>query len=151
IDDIYDGRGIDEARKTADAEEGVTRTVEAMHERPDGLVFTNLVDFDAVYGHRRDVDGYGAALARFDARLPELTNAVGPDDLLLLASDHGNDPTWPGTDHTREHGLVLAYGLASAGVELGTRGGFSDLGATVAEALGAPWDGAGASFLSDLR
>ena len=150
IGDIFAGRGVDEVRSTGSDDEGVTRTIEAMRERPDGLIFTNLVDFDAAYGHRRDVAGYGAALERFDARLPEILATLAPNDLLLLVSDHGNDPTWPGTDHTREHGLLLAAGLAAAGRDLGTREGFSDLGATVAERLGVDWDGAGSSFLDRL-
>jgi len=151
INDIYTGSGIDDVRKTADNEEGVEATLRAMVERPDGLVFTNLVDFDAVYGHRRNPQGYGAALAAFDARLPELLAATVDDDVLLLVSDHGNDPTWPGTDHTREYGMLLAHAPAAAGRDLGTRQGFSDLGATVAELLGAEWDGPGTSFAARLR
>ncbi len=151
IGDIYSGSGIDEVRKTADNDDGVEATLRAMVERPDGLVFTNLVDFDAAYGHRRNPDGYGAALAAFDARLPELLAATHDDDVLLLVSDHGNDPTWPGTDHTREYGLLLADGPAAAGRDLGTREGFSDLGATVAELLGASWEGPGTSFAARLR
>lgn len=150
IGDIYSGSGIDEVRKTADNDEGVEATLRAMGEGPDGLVFTNLVDFDAAYGHRRNPEGYGAALAAFDARLPELVAMVAPGDVLLLVSDHGNDPTWHGTDHTREYGLLLAHGPAAAGRDLGTREGFSDLGATVAELLEAAWDGPGASFAARL-
>jgi len=151
IGDIYSGSGIDEVRKTADNEEGVEETLRAMVERPDGLVFTNLVDFDAAYGHRRNPEGYGAALAAFDARLPELVAATFEGDVLLLVSDHGNDPTWHGTDHTREYGMLLAHGPAAAGRDLGTRQGFSDLGATVAELLGVGWDGPGTSFAASLR
>jgi phosphopentomutase len=150
IGDIYAGSGIDEVRTTGSNREGVEATLDAMRERPDGLVFGNLVEFDAAYGHRRDPQGYGAALAAFDARLPELLAAAGRDDVLLLVSDHGNDPTWHGTDHTREYGLLLAHGPAAAGVDLGTRAGFSDLGATVAELLGVAWDGPGASFAPRL-
>ncbi|MDZ7707441.1 MAG: phosphopentomutase [Trueperaceae bacterium] len=151
IGDIYSGSGVDEVRKTADNEEGVEATLRAMGERPDGLVFANLVEFDAVYGHRRDVQGYGAALAAFDARLPELVAATSEGDVLMLVSDHGNDPTWHGTDHTREYGLLLAHGPAAAGRDLGTRQGFSDLGATVAELLNVAWDGPGTSFATRLR
>lgn len=151
IGDIYDGSGIDEVRKTASNAEGVDATVAAMREDRNGLIFTNLVDFDAAFGHRRDADGYGAALAAFDARLPDLRSALGREDVLLLVSDHGNDPTWPGTDHTREYGLLLAVGPAAAGRDLGTRSGFSDLGATVAELLDVRWDGPGVSFASSLR
>jgi len=150
IGDIYDGSGMSEVRKTGGNEEGVEATLAAMRERPDGLVFCNLVDFDAAYGHRRDPAGYGKALAAFDARLPDLIAAAGRDDVLLLVSDHGNDPTWHGTDHTREYGLLLAHGPAAAGVDLGTRTGFSDLGATVAELLGVSWHGPGTSFAARL-
>ena len=146
IGDIYDRSGVTDERKTGSNREGVDATLAAMRERPDGLIFTNLVDFDAKYGHRRDVAGYAAALADFDARLPELLEATDREDLLLLISDHGNDPTWPGTDHTREYGMLLACGTGAAGVDLGTRTGFSDVGATVAERLGVAWDGPGASF-----
>lgn len=157
IGDIYDGSGIDEVRKTGSNDEGIEATLAALREvrrdgshRP-GLIFTNLVDFDAAYGHRRDPQGYADALAVFDARLPELIEAVGAEDVLLLVSDHGNDPTWPGTDHTREYGLLLAHGPDAAGIALGTRGGFADLGATVAELLGVAWDGPGDSFARFLR
>lgn len=151
IGDIYDGSGIDEVRKTGSNEEGVDATLAALREGREGLVFANLVDFDAAYGHRRDPAGYGAALAAFDARLPELLAARAEDDVLLLVSDHGNDPTWPGTDHTREYGLLLAVGPRAAGRELGTRASFADLGATVAELLDVRWDGPGTSFAADLR
>ena len=151
IGDIYDRSGIDEVRKTGSNQEGVDATLAALREGREGLIFANLVDFDAAYGHRRDPAGYGAALAAFDARLPELHAALGPDDVLLLVSDHGNDPTWPGTDHTREYGLLLAVGPHAAGRELGTRASFADLGATVAELVGVRWEGPGASFADDLR
>lgn len=151
IGDIYDRSGIDEVRKTGSNEEGVDATLAALREGRSGLVFTNLVDFDAAYGHRRDPGGYGAALAAFDARLPELEAALGAQDVLILVSDHGNDPTWPGTDHTREYGLLLAVGPNAAGRELGTRASFADLGATVAELLEVPWEGPGTSFAEALR
>jgi phosphopentomutase len=150
IADIYAGSGVGEIRKTGTNEEGIDVTLAAMAERPEGLIATNLVDFDAAYGHRRDPQGYAAALAAFDARLPELIAATGQGDVLLLVSDHGNDPTWPGTDHTREYALLLGFGPAAAGRELGTRSGFADLGATVAELLGVAWQGAGVSFAATL-
>lgn len=158
IGDIYDGSGLGRLVKTGDNEEGVARTLEAM--RAGGkiggaggrLIFTNLVDFDAVYGHRRDPDGYGRALAAFDARLPELREATAPGDALLLVSDHGNDPTWGGTDHTREYGLLLGYAPGRpAGGPLGTRESFADVGATVADLLGVRWNGPGVSFAERLR
>ncbi|MDZ7800442.1 MAG: phosphopentomutase [Trueperaceae bacterium] len=151
IADIFAGSGITRTVSTPDNDAGVDATLEAMRARPDGLVFTNLVDFDARYGHRRDPDGYAAALAAFDARLPELLAARAAGDALILTSDHGNDPTWAGTDHTREYGLLLADADGAAGRDLGTRASFADLGATIAEACAVRWDGPGASFAAALR
>jgi phosphopentomutase len=150
IPDIYAHRGLTRAVHTASNDDGVDQTLQVMAERPDGLVFCNLVEFDSLYGHRRDPRGYARALAAFDARLPELLEAVHPGDWLLLTSDHGNDPTHRGTDHTREHGFVLAYSPGVPGVGLGTRESFADVGATVAELLRVPWSGAGTSFALEL-
>lgn len=151
IDDIYAGSGVSEAIKTGSNAEGVAATRDAMRRHRTGLTFANLVDFDAVYGHRRDVAGYAEALARFDAALPELLAARGEDDVLMLLSDHGNDPTHAGTDHTREYGLLVAVGPAGAGVDLGTRASFADVGATVADLLDVAWRGPGSSFADVLR
>ena len=150
IPDIFARRGITRAVHTDDDDDGVTKTIEALSGGVDGLVFTNLVGFDALYGHRRDPQGYSAALAAFDARLPELRAALGPEDVLILVSDHGNDPTWPGTDHTREHALLLATGPGVVPRPIPTRDSFADLGATVAELLHVPWTGAGTSFAKAL-
>jgi phosphopentomutase len=150
IPDIYAHRGITRGVHTNDDDDGVTQTIAALRSGVDGLVFTNLVGFDALYGHRRDPRGYAAALAAFDARLPELRAALGPEDVLILVSDHGNDPTWPGTDHTREHGLLLATGPGVVPRPIPTRDGFADVGATVAELLHVPWTGAGTSFAKAL-
>src|SRR5690606_38780840 len=117
----------------------------------DGLLMTNLVEFDSVYGHRRDVEGYARELAWFDSRVPALLAAVRAGDVLMLVSDHGNDPTWHGTDHTREHGLLLAYAPGVPGRDLGTRASFADVGATVADLLGEVWAVAGVSFHDALR
>jgi phosphopentomutase len=111
-----------------------------------GLVFANLVDFDQEFGHRRDVPGYAACLEAFDARLPEIEAALAPGDLVLITADHGNDPTWVGTDHTREHVPVLAFGPGIAARDLGRRETFADLGASVAAWLDAPGTGAGRAF-----
>ena len=123
----------------------------AMEARTAGLVFANLVEFDSLYGHRRDADGYAQALKDFDRRLPEILGAVGEDDTLIIVSDHGNDPTWPGTDHTREYGMLLAYRPGQEGSNLGTRRSFADVGATVAELLDVDWDGNGESFARTLK
>src|SRR5690606_24319527 len=106
---------------------------------------------DSLYGHRRDPEGYARALAEFDSHLDQLAGALEGDDVLLLVSDHGNDPTWSGTDHTREYGLLLAAGPRVAPVPLGTRGSFADVGATVAELLGVEWDGSGVGCARERR
>lgn len=151
IPDIYNRSGITREVKSGTNAEGIDATVEIMHERPDGLVFTNLVDFDSLYGHRRDTRGYAQALAAADERIPELMAATGDGDVLLFVSDHGNDPTWYGTDHTREYGLLLAYAPGVRPQDLGTRESFADVGATVAELHGVAWAGAGQSFAAALR
>lgn len=151
IPDIYAHRGFSREVPSGSNLEGVERTLELMRERPHGLVMTNLVEFDSLYGHRRDTDGYARALEDFDDRVPELLAACGAGDVLMLVSDHGNDPTWTGTDHTREHGLLLAYSPGVHGSALGTRDSFADVGATVAELLAVAWTGVGTSFAASLR
>lgn len=151
IPDIYSHRGFSAEVRTASNLDGIDRTLQSMRARPDGLVFANLVEFDSLYGHRRDPAGYARALREADDRVPELTGAVAPGDALLFVSDHGNDPTWHGTDHTREHGLLLAYAPDRPGRGLGTRRCFADVGATVAQLLEVPWSGAGESFAAALR
>ncbi len=146
IPDIYDHRGFSEEVHTDSNDDGVDKTLQVMKEYPDGLVFCNLVEFDSLYGHRRDPHGYAEALRATDVRLPELLAAVRPGDWLLFVSDHGNDPTHEGTDHTREYGLLLAYSPGVAAKDLETRASFADVGATVAELLGVTWVGEGSSF-----
>ena len=121
----------------------------ALATTPRGLIFANLVDFDAVYGHRNDPVGYAANLERFDARLEALLPKIGADDLLIITADHGNDPTTPSTDHSREHVPLLVYGPSvRAGVDLGTRQSFADLGQTLAELFGVGPLEHGTSFLN---
>lgn len=146
IGDIYDHSGLTQEIHTGSNLEGIEKTLERMGQDFDGLLFTNLVDFDAKFGHRRDPIGYAGALEEFDAHLPRLLEAVGPGDLLILTSDHGNDPTWSGSDHTREHALLLAYEPGKPARDLGTRSSFADLGATVAQRLGVEWHGPGSAF-----
>ncbi len=146
IPDIYAHRGFTREVAAGTNAIGIERTLELMRERPQGLVFTNLVEFDSLYGHRRDPAGYAAALRELDERVPELLAATGPEDALLFVSDHGNDPTWHGTDHTREHGLLLYYRPGAAARDLGTRKTFADVGASVADLLGVGWSGVGTSF-----
>ncbi|HEY8205204.1 MAG TPA: phosphopentomutase, partial [Pyrinomonadaceae bacterium] len=115
-----------------------------------GLIFSNFVDFDMLYGHRRDTEGYARALEQFDSRWPEIETAMRDDDLIMLTADHGNDPTFPGTDHTREYAPLVVYGRkAKAGVDLGTRASLSDIGSTIAENFGLRLS-AGTSFLSEI-
>jgi|SRR5690625_1187322 len=151
IADIYDRVGITREVPSSSNGDGVDRTLAVMRERPEGLIFCNLVEFDSLYGHRRDPAGYSRALHEFDERLPELLDSLQGDDVLFLVSDHGNDPTWSGTDHTREYGMLLATGPRVTPTALGTRDSFADLGATVAALLEVPWSGHGRSFAAALR
>ncbi|MGB5257686.1 MAG: phosphopentomutase [Woeseiaceae bacterium] len=148
IADIYAHKGITKKVKATGNAALFDATLEAMKEAGDrSIIFTNFVDFDMLYGHRRDVDGYAAALEYFDGRLPELMEQMRQDDLLVLCADHGCDPTWEGSDHTREHIPVLAYGGGVKAGSLGRRDSFADIGQTVAAHLGlAPMD-YGTSFL----
>jgi phosphopentomutase len=150
ISDIYAGHGITDSIKTKSNDQGVDVTLECIRER-SGFIFTNLVDFDAKYGHRRDPQGYAQALERFDTQLPEILDALKDGDLLIITADHGNDPTYRGTDHTREYVPLIALIKGAAhGRDLGTRRCFSDVGATVADYFGVPWS-VGESFLEALR
>lgn len=151
IPDIYAHRGFTREVKAGTNQEGVDATLRLMEMGVDGLVMTNLVEFDSLYGHRRDPASYARALAEFDARVPELLAAVRDGDVLMLVSDHGNDPTWHGSDHTREYGLLLAYAPRVPAKDLGTRRSFADVGATVADLLGEVWAGPGESFADALR
>lgn len=137
IPSIYSDSGIANGLHTRSNEEGVAFTLEAMKERTFPFVFTNLVDFDQSYGHRRNPQGYADCLARFDAAVPELLAAMGADDLMIITADHGNDPTYRGTDHTREYVPVLLVGAGmSRGRDLGVRASFADVGKTVAAFFG---------------
>ncbi len=139
IEDIFDGVGITEAIHTTDNMDGISRTLEYMNTITDGLIFTNLVEFDSKWGHRRDAAGYGAGLEAFDARLVEITAAMREEDLLVITADHGCDPTYAGTDHTREYVPVLWFSKAAGfrqGTNLHTGETFADIGQTVADWLG---------------
>lgn len=150
IEDIFAGKGISSAVHTESNRDGIEKTIGAIRERGDDLVFTNLVDFDSKYGHRNDPVGYARALEELDSFLPEMLAALRPHDLLLFSADHGGDPSDVSTDHTREFVPVVAGGpRVKPGVDLGTRASFSDLGATVAEHLGLE-PLRGTSFLSVL-
>lgn len=154
IRDIFDGEGITEAIKSKSSAEGMEQTIEVAGNRDfTGLCFVNLVDFDALWGHRRDPQGYAAELERFDEKLGRLLEVLGEEDLLILSADHGNDPTYTGTDHTREKVPFLAYGKALKGSGmLAPRDSFADIGATIAENFGVamPEGTIGTSLLKEL-
>ncbi len=150
IFDVFLGHGIGEHVKTRSNAEGMAKTLTAMTEAPEGVIYVNLVDFDQLFGHRNDVAGYGAALEEFDAWLPTLEAALGPDDLVMLTADHGCDPTTPSTDHSREYTPLIAFGpKARHGVDLGLRATLSDMGQTIAENFGTSIV-KGTSFLHEL-
>lgn len=150
IFDVFLGRGIRESTKTKNNADGMAKTLEAIQSADRGLIFVNLVDFDMLYGHRNDIEGYGAALEEFDAWLPQLQSALGADDVAILTADHGCDPTTPGTDHTREYVPLLVCGpKVRRGVNLGLRATLSDIGQTVAANFGAAIT-QGASFLDQI-
>jgi phosphopentomutase len=149
VDDLFARRGL-EGGHTNDNAEGVARIREFLRRGPDGLLFANLVDFDQQYGHRNDVPGFYQALREFDLALPDLIAALREDDLLFLTADHGNDPTTPSTDHSRECVPVLGLGPKVRPADLGRRATFSDLGATAAEWLGIGFRGRGTSFLRTI-
>ncbi|WP_400163860.1 phosphopentomutase [Brevibacillus sp. TJ4] len=151
ISDIYADEGVTKAIRTKDNMDGVDQLLKTMQESFTGLGFVNLVDFDAKYGHRRDPEGYGKALMEFDARIPELLSALQENDLLIITADHGNDPVHHGTDHTREYvPLLVVHKDLQEGNNLGIRGTFADVGATIADNFGVKSPDIGKSFLSDL-
>ena len=150
IFDVFLGRGIKTQVKTKNNAEGMKKTLEAMQGLARGLVYVNLVDFDQLFGHRNDVEGYARALEEFDQWLPEFRAALLPGDLAILTADHGCDPTTPSTDHSREYTPLVAFGpRARAGVDLGLRATLSDMGQTVAENFGTSIE-KGTSFLSAI-
>jgi phosphopentomutase len=150
IHDIMAGRGISSSVKTDDNSAGIRRVREALEAPPAPFVFANLVDFDSRYGHRNDPAGYAAALEELDAAIPSWIEALPADGLLLLTADHGNDPTTPGTDHTRERVPLLAYAEGIEPVDLGTRDSFADVARTVLDNFRADGDIEGRSFLEQL-
>ena len=151
IIDIFAEKGITEYVRTANNEEGIERTLENLDKDFNGLSFTNLVDFDMVYGHRNDAPGYATALSYFDSRLPEMLDKLRDDDILMITADHGCDPVTPSTDHSREYIPLVIYGKnLKKGVNLGTRNSFSDIGATILDYFGLPVEIDGTSFLGEI-
>ncbi|MCD5414265.1 MAG: phosphopentomutase [Clostridiales bacterium] len=147
IEDIFNGKGITSALHTKSNMSGVDATIETLKKESKGIIFTNLVDFDAKYGHRRNPEGYKRALEDFDKRVPEILSAMKDDDVLIITADHGNDPTFKGTDHTREYVPILVYGKKiSSNINLGTRESFADIARTISDLLKIPNTGVGKSF-----
>src|SRR6185312_16025412 len=131
-------------------QQSIDQTIYALNQKTRGLIFSNLVDFDMLYGHRRDTEGYARALEHFDSALPAIEAAMREDDLMIITADHGNDPTFPGSDHTREYAPLLVYGKsATPGVNLGTRDSLADIGQTIADNFGVRLT-AGQSFLAEI-
>jgi len=149
IASIYDSLGVTQDLTAKNNQQSINQTIKALNDKTRGLIFSNLVDFDMLYGHRRDTEGYGKALEHFDNRLPEIEAAMRADDLMMITADHGNDPTFPGSDHTREYAPLLVYGKSARSVNLGTRQSLSDIGQTIADNFGLKLS-AGESFLQRL-
>lgn len=148
INDIFAGKGITEFVRTQDNADGIEKTMEYMERDFNGLCFVNLVDFDMLYGHRNDVPGYAKALTYFDQQLPKILSALEPEDVLMITADHGCDPGTPSTDHSREYTPFVMYGKnLPHGKNMGTRGSFSDIGATVLDYFGLSGNIAGESML----
>jgi len=151
VSELFAGRGLSRTLHTASDEEGMDRLLDVMASEAAGLIFVNLVDFDTLFGHRNDVQGYAANLERFDERLGGVLTSLRESDLLAITADHGNDPTTPSTDHSREHvPLLLSGARVRRGVDLGTRSTFADLGQSLAANFGVGPLEHGASFLEDI-
>ena len=151
IYDIYAGKGLTDTVRTKNNEEGIERLIERMKQDFEGLCFVNLVDFDMMYGHRNDVDGYAKALTCFDEQLPRILECIQPEDILMITADHGCDPSTPSTDHSREYVPLVVYGdMIKQGANLGTRNSFSDIAATILEYFNVKQKVAGSSFLKDI-
>jgi phosphopentomutase len=151
INDIFAGKGVTKMTRTKDNADGIDQTIELMDQDFNGLCFINLVDFDMVYGHRNDVDGYAKALTYFDENLPKIVEKLGEDDILMITADHGCDPSTPSTDHSREHTpLVICGNKIKAGINLGTKDTFSDIAATILDYFNIPVKTKGTTFLEQV-
>ena len=151
IEDLFSGRGIDEKNHTEGNVDGIEKTIEKIKQNSKGLIFTNLVDFDMLYGHRNNIEGYGKALEYFDSKIPEILNSMKDSDILFITADHGNDPSTISTDHSREYVPVLVVGKnIKENVNLGTRETFADISATILDILNLEKLENGTSFKNEI-
>ena len=151
INDIFAGSGVTDMVRTVSNADGIDKTLSWMERDFNGICFTNLVDYDMLYGHRNDVEGYAKALTSFDERLPQILAALKEEDILMITADHGCDPSTPSTDHSREYTpLVIAGAPVKAGINLETRASFADIAASVLEYLEVPGETAGKSFMNEV-
>ncbi len=151
IEDLFSGRGITKAIHTEGNADGINKTIECIKKDSKGLIFTNLVDFDMLYGHRNNIEGYGKALEYFDGKLPDIINSMKNTDMLIITADHGNDPSTKSTDHSREYVPVLVYGKnIKENVNLGTRETYADISATILDILGLEKLENGTSFKNEI-
>ena len=151
IEDLFTGRGITRAIHTNGNADGIDKTIDAIKNSNEELIFTNLVDFDMIYGHRNNIEGYAKALEEFDKKLPEIMEALNEDDILILTADHGNDPSTPSTDHSREYVPILAYGKnLKNNVDIGVRETFADISATILDIFGLEKLENGTSFKDEI-
>ena len=151
IEDLFSGRGINRAIHTNGNADGIEKTIDAIKNAEEDMIFTNLVDFDMLYGHRNNIEGYAKALEEFDKKLPEIMSALNDDDILILTADHGNDPSTPSTDHSREYIPILAYGRnLKSNVNLGSRDTFADISATILDIFGMEKLEYGTSFKNEI-
>lgn len=151
ISDLFSMRGITKAIHTEGNTDGICKTIEEMKKQGSGIIFSNLVDFDMLYGHRNNIEGYAKALEEFDSYLPEIMNELKDDDMLIITADHGCDPSTPGTDHTREHIPIIVYGKnIKENVNLGIRNTYADISATILDLLGLEQLKYGTSFKEEI-
>ena len=151
IVDLFSGRGITSNILTKGNEDGIERNIQALKKTNYDLIFTNLVDFDMLYGHRNNIDGYARALEYLDDKLPEIIDNLRDDDILIITADHGNDPSTPSTDHSREYIPIVIYGKQiKPRVNIGIRNTYADIGETILDVLGLPLIGTGKSFKNEI-
>ena len=152
IEDLFSGRGIDKVIHTNGNADGIEKTIEEIKKDTKGLVFTNLVDTDMLYGHRNNIEGYARALEYFDSKLPEIMSKMKENDMLIITGDHGNDPSTPSTDHSREYTPILVYGKnIKENVNLGIRSTFADISTTILDMLDLPKLENGISFRKEIE